>query len=224
MAFYTRQSWIEEGERAKGRAGESRKERAVGVTGSRFVNGHCIRARQCAVDDAATPCRRRRRFRRCKWHGTPLKPLKADARYLPDALGPPRTFLPSSLGLKRNVDASSHSSRCAMNNERRCTYALHLSRFPGTAPPPPFSTCVNEHPSAPRIPLPIIAPRSIRAPGSTTERNGPPLRLFQRENREKVAENLEISPFPSCDSCERVGNRIASKRSLLFPTSCIVLR
>lgn len=59
---------------------------------------------------------------------TPLKPLKADC-YLPDSLSIFATFLSSSpCRSKCNVVIQS-----AMNNARRCTYALHLSRFPGLA-------------------------------------------------------------------------------------------
>jgi hypothetical protein len=132
-------------------------------------------------------------------------------------VGPPRTFLPSSLELKRNVDASSHSSSRArwttsVVAPTRCTLAVF--REPHVSLPLPFSpslprssfSCVNERPLRPANSAPDrraeIDPRpGIHGTFGAERPSPPPLR--RRENREKLAENLEISCFPSRDSSNR---------------------
>jgi len=218
-----------EKERKDGRTGGSGKERAVGVTGSRFVNGHCIRAHSgpdnaprttlqppVAVGDA---------FEGVNGARNAVKAVKGRPLPAGRTVGPPRTFLPSSLELKRNVDASvAIHRRAPMNNERRCTYALHLSRFPGTARLPPSLPPSLAH--SRRLVLASFfilvcqrappAPREFRSRSSRRDRSAlsrdprgtfraerpspPPSFSRERENREKLAENLEITCFPSCDS------------------------
>lgn len=121
-------------------------------------------------------------------------------------IGPPRTFLPFSLELKCNVDAtSSYSARDGHTSAVITPTSLHLSHFPGFASPSiPFAppsppllfhhhpcvcVCQRAAPFPPRIPLPDHRSEiDIRAPGFTAlfwsgTDGSPP--SFRRERRKR---------------------------------------